>query len=114
MLSLVASTVSFANVNGTSPQTSAAQTRLVMTPEHKINLFVQPLAAKGQLAIWDANGQVVYTQNVALQKGFSQQFDIARLGTGTYQLTLKTNGQTTTRTFVVAQGPNSSFVVQKS
>ncbi len=112
MLGLVASTASFAHAS--TPQTSAAQTRLVMTPEHKINLFVQPLAAKGQLAIWDANGQAVYTQNVALQKGLSQQFDIARLGTGTYHLTLKTGGQTTTRTFVVQESPHSSFVVQLS
>jgi len=86
MLGLVASTASFAKP--TTPQTSTVQTRVVMTPEHKIKLYVQPLQTKGQLAILDANGQAVYTQHVALGKGFSQQFDVSSLGTGTFRLTL--------------------------
>src|SRR5919202_1669391 len=111
MLGLVASTASFANPS--IPQHSVAQTRLVMTPELKIKLYVQPIQAKGQLAIWDANGQAVYSSTVALQKGLSQQFDVANLGVGTYQLTLVTGNEIITKTFVVQANPNQSFIVQE-
>ncbi len=110
MLGLVASAASFANP--TTPQTSIAQTHVVMTPEHKIRLYVQPLQSKGQVAILDASGQAVYTSNVALQKGLSQQFDVSNLGVGTYRLKLTTGQETSTRTFVVQANPNESFVVQ--
>lgn len=111
MLSLVASTASFAHPS--VPQHTATQTRVVMTTEHKIRLFVQPLQTKGQLAIWDASGKAVYSQNVALQKGLSQQFDFSNLSIGTYRLTLKTDNEILTRTFVVQEDPNDSFVVQE-
>ena len=117
MLGLVASTASFANSSATVPSTTysvVSSTHLVMTPERKIKLYVQPLQTKGQLAIWDANGQPVYTQNVALQKGFSQQFDVSSLGIGTYRLTLTAGTETCTRTFVVQANPNESFVVQQA
>ena len=110
MLGLAAGTASFANP--TTPQTSAAQTHVVMTSEHKIKLYVQPLQTKGQLAIWDADGKAVYSQNVALQKGLSQQFDVSNLGAGTYRLTLTTGNETQTKAFVVQANPNESFVVQ--
>jgi hypothetical protein len=112
MLGLVASTASFATTNEPS-KPAAAQTRLVMTPVHKIKFYVQPIQAKGQLAIRDANGQSVYTETVNLQKGLSQQFDVSSLGTGTYQLTLVAGPQTLTKTFVVQGNPNESFVVQE-
>ena len=111
MVGLVASTASFAH--SAVPQNTAAQTRVVMTTERKIKLFVQPLQTKGQLAIWDATGKAVYSQNVALQKGLSQQFDFSDLSIGTYRLTLTTGSETTTRTFVVQADPNDSFVVQE-
>ena len=111
MLGLVVSTASFATES--NPQTSAARTHVVMTPDHKIKLFVQPLQTKGQLAIRDASGQAVYTSTVALQKGLSQQFDVSNLGTGTYRLTLTTGTETRTRTFVVQANPDESFVVQE-
>lgn len=110
MLGLAAGTASFAKPS--TPKTSAAQTHLVMTPEHKIRLYVQPLQTKGQLSILDANGQPVYNTTVALQKGLSQQFDISSLGTGTYRLTLTTGPETLTKTFIVQSNPNESFVVQ--
>lgn len=112
MLGLVASTASFATTPETSKPT-ATQTRLVMTAEHKIKLYVQPLQTKGQLTISDASGQTVYSNTVALQKGLGQQFDFSDLGTGTYRLTLKTDTETITKTFVVQANPNESFVVQE-
>lgn len=110
MLGLVASTASFATPS--TPQNTTAQSRVVMTTDQKIKLFVQPLHTKGQLAIRDASGQAVYASSVSLQKGLSQQFDIANLGTGTYHLTLTTGVETVSKTFVVQAAPNQSFVVQ--
>ncbi len=110
MLSLVASAASFANPS--TPQNSAVQTRMVMTTDQKIRLFVQPLHTKGQLAIRDADGQAVYLTSISLQKGLSQQFDISNLGRGTYRLTLTTGDETITKTFVVQANPNQSFIVQ--
>lgn len=111
LVSLMAGSASFANPS--VPQHTAAQTRVVMTPEHKIKLFVQPLRAKGQLVIWDAAGKPVYSQHVSLQKGLSQQFDFSNLSVGTYRLTLTTGSETLARTFVVQPDPNDSFVVQE-
>ena len=111
MLSLVASTASFAHAS-TAPA-SASDTREVMTSDHKIKLYVQPLQTKGQLTILDANGQAIYTSRVALQKGLHQQFDVSNLSTGTYRLTLTTGGQTVSKTFVVQANPNESFVMQE-
>ena len=105
MLGLVASSASFANP-------TASETRVVMTPEHKIKLYVPASQTKGQLAILDAKGQSVYTQYVGLQKGLSQQFDVSSLSTGTYKLTLTTGNETITKTFVVQANPNESFIVQ--
>lgn len=110
MLGLVAGTASFANT--TTPAVSVSQTRLVMTTDQKLRLYVQPVQTKGELSIQDAAGQAVYVSTVALQNGLSQQFDVSDLGTGTYQLTLKTGDQTITKTFIVQANPNTSFVVQ--
>ena len=112
MLGLVASAASFATTTE-SGKPEAAQTRLVMTPEHKIKLFVQPLQTKGQLLIQDATGRALYTETVNLQKGLNQQFDFAGLSTGTYRLTLVAGSQTLDRTFVVQENPNASFIVQE-
>ncbi len=111
-LGLVASSASFAHQSTTQP--TVAETRVVMTTEHKIKLYVQPLQTKGQLAILDADGQAIYSTTVSLAKGLYQQFDFSSLGTGTYQLTLVTDTETLTRTFIVQADPNESFVVQES
>lgn len=112
MLGLVASTASFATPSATRPAVSA--THLVMTTQHKIKLYVQPLRAKGELSIWDADGRVIYTTTVSLQKGLNQQFDVSNLGTGTYRLSLTTDQEILTKSFVVQADPNASFVVQES
>lgn len=115
MLGLVAGTASFANSSTVLPSAvspAASTTRLVMTPNHKIRIYVQPLAIKGELSIHDANGRALYDSVVTLQKGLYQQFDISDLSAGTYQLTLNTGGQTLTKTFVVQSNPNASYIMQ--
>lgn len=110
MLGLVASTASFAHVS--TPQNTPAQSRVVMTADQKIRLYVQPLHAKGQLSIRDASGQTIFTRTVSLQQGLSQQLDCTNLSTGTYRLTLTTGEEILNRTFVMQANPNQSFLVQ--
>ncbi len=110
MLGLVVTTASFANQPTTIPE--AAQARVMMTAAHKIKLYVQPMQTKGQVAVLDAGGQVMFTEMVNLRKGISQQFDVSSLGNGTFRLMLTTGSETLTRTFVVQANPNESFVVQ--
>ncbi|GAB3959396.1 hypothetical protein GCM10028805_55430 [Spirosoma harenae] len=110
LLGLTVTTASFAN-----PMNPAgSETRVVMTNNHKIKLYIQPIATKGELSIRDAKGQTLYQSIVALKKGLSQQFDLSNLGTGTYQMTLKTGGQVVTKTFVVQADPDTSFIMQES
>lgn len=111
MLGLVAGTASFANSTTTLP--SVLENRLVMTVDHKIKFYVQPLQTNGKLVIRDANGQLIYNSTVNLQKGLKQQFDISSLSTGMYHLTLMTDKQTLTKTFVMQADPNESFIVQE-
>ena len=115
MLGLVAGTASFAQQTPTqTPASDTPNTHLVITPDQKIKLFVQPVASNGQLALLDAQGHVLYGANVSLQKGFGQQFDISNLPIGTYRLVIKANDETVTKTFVVQPVPNQTFVVQQA
>ena len=115
MLGLVAGTASFAQQTPTQvPASDTPQTRLVITPDQKVKLFVQPMASNGELALLDAQGHVLYGINLALQKGFGQQFDISNLPIGTYRLVVKTNGESVTKTFVVQPVPNQTFVMQQA
>ena len=115
MLGLVAGAASFAQQTPTqAPASDKPQTRLVITPEQKVKLFVQPVAGNGQLSLLDTQGHVLYGANVSLQKGFGQQFDISNLPIGTYRLVVKTNDETVTKTFVVQPVPNQTFVVQQA
>lgn len=115
MLGLVAGTASFAQQTPSqTPISDTPQTHLIITPDQKIKLLVQPLNTKGQLSLLDAQGHVLYGANVSLQKGFGQQFDITGLPVGTYRLLIKVNNETTTKTFVVQPVPEQTFVVQKA
>jgi len=109
MLGLVASTASFAK----SSMPANVQSRLAMTADRKIRLYVQPLSSKGKLAIRDAHGQYFYNTTVSLEKGLNQQFDFSNLPVGTYQLVLTAGQQRITNTFVVQADPHASFVMQQ-
>ena len=112
MLGLVAGTASFAQQPvAQSPAGSAPQTRLVMTADQKIKLFVQPTATKGQISLLDAKGHSLYATTVGFEKGFSQQFDVSDLAVGTYRLTLSTENGMVTKTFVVQAVPNTNFII---
>lgn len=111
MLGLVSGTASFANQPMNQP--SASETRVVMTTDHKIKLYIQPVQTKGKVQILNADGHALYNETLSLQKGLSQQFDFSNLSTGTYRLTLTAGNETVTKTFVVQADPNSSFVVQE-
>jgi hypothetical protein len=112
MLGLVAGTTSFADSPVTTPAVAATQTRVVMTADHKIKLFVQPQSTNAQLTIRDDKGRAFLNNNVSLKKGWKQQFDVSELSVGTYKLTLTTGQQQVSKIFVVQSYPNESFIVQ--
>ena len=115
MLGLVAGTASFAPQSiAQTIDTPTAQARVVMTADQKIQLFVQPVQAEGQVAITDESGHSLYTSMMNLKKGLGLQFDVSGLSAGTYQMTLKTGSEVVTRTFVVQLAPQESFVVLKA
>jgi hypothetical protein len=115
MLGLVAGTASFAQQTPSqTPASDTPQTNLAITPDQKIKLLVQPLAANGQLSLLDAQGHVLYGANVSLKKGLGQKFDITGLPVGTYRLLIKANDETVTKTFVVQPVPEQTFVVKKA
>ncbi len=115
MLGLAAGTASFAQTSAsqtTSPL--VPQTRITMTTDQKIKLFVSPVSERAQIALQDADGHALYTEYVTLAHGLGQQFDVSSLAVGTYRLTLTTDGQTIVRTFVVQPVPNQTFIVMES
>lgn len=115
MLGLVAGTASFAQES--NPQTIAPaepQVHLMATANQKVRLMVQPEAAKGKIALLDEMGHSLYTANIALNKGISQQFDIAQLATGKYSLKITTPTGTVTKTFIIQPVPYETFVVLES
>lgn len=112
MLGLVAGTASFADSPVNTPTAAATQTRVVMTTDRKIKLFVQPQSTTAQLTIQDDKGHPLLNNNVSLKKGWKQQFDVSELGAGTYKLTLTTGQQQISKTFVVQAYPNENFIVQ--
>ncbi len=112
MLGLVAGTASFAQE--VAPQPTTPQTRVAMTADQKIKLFVGPLPATAHIVFQDASGHALFTENVKLTHGFGQQFDVSGLAVGTYRLTLTTDGQTVVKTFVVQPVPYQTFMVAEA
>ena len=115
MLGLVAGTASFAQ-QSYSPTIASGepQVHLMATDNQKVRLFVQPEVTKGSIALLDGQGHSLYKETVALNKGISQQFDIAQLATGKYSLTITTPTGTVTKTFVIQTVPQETFVVLES
>ena len=115
MLGLVAGAASFAQEsNPQAADTTEPQVHVMATSSQKVRLFVQPEAAKGSIALLDEKGRYLYSENVALNKGISQQFDIAQLATGKYRLKVTTPTGTVVKTFIIQPVPHETFVVLES
>lgn len=110
MLGLVAGTASFAqSTNSQTPQPSvqlAGSNRLLVT--------IGPESAVATISLRDPIGHVLYSQNMQLDKGLSQYFNIAALDTGTYQLAIAIGKETVVKTFVIEEKPAQKMVALRS
>ena len=111
MLGLVATTASLA-------QTTVAQiattpfTQVSVTAAHKLKLIVTPSTAVATITLRDADGHQLYnSEQVDLQAGLYQQFDMAGLADGTYQLTVTIGSETINRLVVIAEKPAQKEII---
>lgn len=107
MLGLVAGTASFAQIiDSTTPSTN-----LVVTADNKLKLIVSPEPARATIILRDMDGHVLYRNNsVDLQKGINQKFNLDELATGTYQLAVTIDKESTVKTFEVGVVPAQKVV----
>lgn len=107
MLGLVAGTASFAQTTSPAPVANV----ILTSASEKLKLFVAPEAATATVNLMDAEGHVLYTHKVDLQKGFRQDFNIAGLEPGTYQIAVRTGSQAVIRTFVIDDVPAQKQII---
>ena len=110
MLGLVAGTASFAQT--TTPKTPA--TSVTVTTDQKVKLIVAREEATAAITLRDADGHVLYTENVNLRNGLYQRFNIAQLANGTYQIAIAIGNDTVVKTFVVDEQPAQKLVAIRS
>ena len=110
MLGLVAGTASFARTTiSKTPETSVS-----ITADQKIKLVVARDEATAAVTLRDAEGHVLYRENVDLRSGLRQQFNIAELANGTYQIAVAVGQDTVVKTFVVGEQPAQKLVAIRS
>ena len=110
MLSLVAGTASFAQaVPSKTPETNVS-----ITTDQKVKLIVAREEATAAITLRDADGHVLYSENVDLRNGLRQQFNIAQLANGTYQIAVAIGNDTVVKTFVVDEQPAQKVVAIRS
>jgi hypothetical protein len=110
MLGLVAGTASFAQ---TTPS-KTPETSISVTTDQKVKLVVAREKATAAITLRDADGHVLYSDNVDLRNGLYQQFNIAQLANGTYQLAVAIGKDTVVKTFVVDEQPAQKLVAIRS
>ncbi len=110
MLGLVAGTASFAQT--TSSKTPA--TSISITTDQKVKLIVGRDEATAAITLRDGDGHVLYSENVDLRNGLYQQFNIAQLANGTYQIAVAIGKDTLVKTFVVDEQPAQKLVAIRS
>ena len=110
MLGLVAGTASFAQTtNSKTPEAS-----VTITADQKVKLIMARENATAAITLRDTDGHVLYRENVDLRNGLRQQFNIAQLANGTYQLAVAVGDDTVIKTFVVGEQPAQKLVAIRS
>lgn len=110
MLGLIAGTASFAqNTTDKTPATSVS-----ITNDQRLKLIVGREEAVATVSLRDADGHVLYTQNVNLRDGLRQYFNIAELDKGTYQVAVAVGNETTVKTFVIDEQPAQKSIALRS
>lgn len=110
MLGLVAGTASFAQTaTSKTPETSVS-----ITTDQKVKLIVAREEATATVTLRDADGHVLYSENINLHDGLRQPFNVAGLANGTYQLAVATGNDTVVKTFVIEEQPAQKLVAIRS
>ena len=110
MLGLVAGTASFAQtISSKTPEASVS-----VTKDQKVKLMVARSEATAAVTLRDADGHVLYRDNVDLRNGMRQLFNIAELANGTYQIAIAVGKDTVVKTFVVGEQPAQKSVAIRS
>lgn len=110
MLGLVAGTASLAQ----TPPSKTPETSVSITADQKVKLIVAREEATAAVTLRDADGHVLYRETVDLRNGLRQQFDVAGLANGTYQLAVSVGRDTAVKTFVVDEQPAQKLVAIRS
>ncbi|QJW90593.1 T9SS C-terminal target domain-containing protein [Spirosoma taeanense] len=106
MLGLAASSASFATTN--EPSKPVATASLIGTD--KVKLVVAPQPATATVALNDDQGHILYSSNVNLRDGIKQQFDISKLNTGVYRLSIAVGKERIVKAFTVTEVPSHQLV----
>lgn len=110
MLGLVASTASFAQT--TIDKTPAAT--VSVTSDNKVKLIVAREEATATVTLRDSDGHVLYMRNEDLRDGISQNFDVAQLTYGVYQLSISVGKESIVKTFELKEIPSQQVVTLPS
>lgn len=110
MLGLAAGTASFAQT--TSSQTP--ETSVSVTNDQKLELIVARQQATAAVTLRDADGHVLYRETISLHNGLRQQFNIAEMVNGTYQLAVVVGNDTVIKTVVVNEQPAQKLAAIRS
>ena len=108
MLGLVAGTASFAQT------TQEPQATISITNDQKVNLIVGKGEATAIVILRDAEGHILYSENVDLRNGIKQRFNIAELANGTYQLAVTIGNDVVKKTFTIDEQPAQKVVAFRS
>ena len=106
VLGLVAGSASFANTNDSNKPSASAS----IISNDKVKLMVAPMKAKARVDLKDFYGHVLYTTNLYLGNGVLQIFDISKLETGEYELSVSVGKERTTKTFDITETVSKQLV----
>ncbi|HLL95459.1 MAG TPA: hypothetical protein VK404_10815 [Spirosoma sp.] len=110
MLGLVAGTASFAQTsNLKTPETSVS-----VTNDQKVKLMVAREEATAAVTLRDADGHILYVENVDLRNGLRQYFNVAGLDNGVYQIAVVIGKDSVVKTFVIGEQPAQKLVAIRS
>lgn len=106
VLGLAAGSASFAKTDDSNKPSASAS----VINNEKIKLTVAPMNAKARVDLTDFSGHVLYSNNVNLEKGSLQIFDISALEKGEYQLSISVGKERVTKTLDIGETVSRQLV----
>ena len=101
MLGLIVSTASFAKTDLGKSKKSSIESKLFAEGQSKVRLVVEKQNIRVWISLEDSKGNVIYKNNVYLEKPIIQSFDVSALEPGKYEFTISAGKEKISRSFVV-------------